>query len=48
MPLIPFSENHNHYRWLSEVEAKTPRQIFDQVSILIVEIVPSTPLRERL
>ncbi len=48
MPLIPFYEHHNHYRWLSEVEAKTPLQIFDCLSSFVVEMFPSTPLRERL
>jgi hypothetical protein len=34
---------------LSVVEvAKTPPQIFDRVSLLIAEIIPSTSLRERL
>ena len=53
---MPFYENPNHYRWLSEVEfmlsivevAKTPPQIFDQLSSFIAEMFPSTSLRERL
>ncbi|NJL88530.1 MAG: hypothetical protein HC916_01060 [Coleofasciculaceae cyanobacterium SM2_1_6] len=46
--MISFYENHNHDRWLSVVKAKTPSQIFDELSSLMAKIIPSTSLRERL